>query len=77
MQQLFRVTLGVDYAARDTGRRVTMCVRETDALSAAIKAEQEADKTLAHPDVEYTHAVRVAPVVRRVPAASMPLALAA
>jgi len=74
---LFRVTLGVDYAARDTGRRITMCVRETDALSAAIRAEQEADRTLAHPTVEYTHAMCVTPVIQRVPATSMPLAMAA
>ena len=77
MQQLFRVILGVDYAARDTGRRITMCVRETDALSAAIKAEQEADRTLDHPDVEYTHAMHVAPAIREIPALSMPLAAAA
>ena len=77
MQQIFNVTLGVDYAARDTGRRITMRVRETDALSAAIKAEQEADERLEHPDVEYTHAMQVAPFISCGPAASMPLLVAA
>jgi hypothetical protein len=77
MNEIFRVTLGVDYAARDTGRRITMCVREADPLSAAIKAEQEADKTLEHPDVEYTHAISSVPVMSRMPVASIPLALAA
>ena len=74
MQQLFRVTLGVDYAARDTGRRIAMCVREADPLAAAIKAEEMADETLAEPDVEYTHAMSVSPVVHRAPAAAMALA---
>jgi len=77
MQQLFTVTLGVDYAARDTGRRITMCVRERDPLSAAIKAEQLADRTLEHPDVEYTHAVNVRRVSQPAPAAAMSLAIAA
>ncbi len=74
MQQLFEVVVGVDYAARDTGRRITMCVRESDPLSAALKAEQEADKTLDHPDVEYTHAMHVAAVPQRVAVAALPLA---
>ncbi|MDA1257856.1 MAG: hypothetical protein O3C10_08450 [Chloroflexi bacterium] len=69
MQKLFKVTLGVDYAARDTGRRITMCVRETDSLSAAIRAESLADKRLARPAVEYTHAISVTPVVRSTAAA--------
>jgi len=77
MQQLFEVVVGVDYAARDTGRRITMCVRESDPLSAALKAEQEADKTLEHPDVEYTHAMHVAAVPQRAAAAALPLPLAA
>ena len=77
MDQLFRVTLGVDYAARDTGRRITMCVRETDPLSAAIKAEDIADKQLEDPATMYTHAMSVTPVVRSAAAASMPLLLAA
>ena len=77
MDQLFRVTLGVDYAARDTGRRITMCVREADPLSAAIKAEQQADKALQYPDVEYTHAIESVPVARQMPAVPVSLALAA
>lgn len=77
MQQLFRVMLGVDYAARDTGRRISLCVRESDPISAAIEAERKADETLERPDVEYTHAMRVEPVIRRAPAVSMSLALAA
>ena len=77
MNQLFTVTLGIDYAARDTGRRITMCVCESNALSAAIKAEQEADKNLDYPDVEYTHALHVAPIARRSSMAVMPLAVAA
>ena len=77
MDQLFRVTLGVDYAARDTGRRITRCVRESDALSAALKAEREADSTLEHPGIEYTHAMQVSPVLQLVQAAPVPLALAA
>jgi hypothetical protein len=74
MQQLFKVRLGVDYAARDSGRRMTMCVREADPLSAALKAEQEADKTLEHPDVEYTHAISATPVVERPFVAALPMA---
>lgn len=74
MQQLFRVTLGVDYAARDTGRRISMCVRESDPLSAAIKAEAVADAGLRSP-VEYTHAMACVPVMQ--PRAAMQLAMAA
>ena len=72
----YEVLLGVDRAARDTGRRITMHVRESDPLKAAIRAEQIADEGLPHPDVEYTHAMRVTPVQQSV-AAMMPLALAA
>jgi len=75
--RLYEVLLGIDLAAKDTGRRITMCVRENDTLSAGIKAEQLADRQLEDPGIMYTHAMRVAPVVRRVPAASMPLAMAA
>jgi hypothetical protein len=74
---LYRVELGVDRAAKDTGRRMTMCVRERDPLSAAIKAEQEADLTLEHPDVEYTHAVSAVPVIYVAKAAPRVLAMAA
>ena len=59
----YEVILGVDRAAHDTGRRITMRVRESDPLQAAIKAERLADKRLSHPDVEYTHAMSVNPVV--------------
>ena len=77
MSQLFNITLGVDYAARDTGRRITMQVRESDPLSAAIMAEEIADKQLEDPRTMYTHAMCVRPVVRAVPAAEMPMSLAA
>lgn len=59
----YEVILGVDRAAQDTGRRIRMQVRERDPLSAAIAAEQKADKQLRNP-VEYTHAMRVTPVQR-------------
>ena len=76
---IYEVLLGVDRAARDTGRRVAMQVREADPLSAAIMAEELADKKLAEPGIEYTHAMRVRPIIETVPspAATMPLALAA
>ena len=77
MNQLFSVTLGINYAAHDTGRRITLCVCESNALSAAIKAEYEADRNLDHPDVEYTHALHSVPVNRLMSTASMPQALAA
>ena len=77
MNQLYRVILGVGYAARDTGRRITMCVREQDPLSAALKAEQEADRALDRPGVEYTHAMRVKPVMQSVAAAPVTLQAAA
>ena len=63
--------LGVDRAARDTGRRITIRVLGSDRLSAAMAAESMADRTLADPAVEYTHAMTVMPV------ASGALALAA
>jgi len=73
---IYEVLLGVDHAARDTGRRITMKVRECDPLSAAIKAEELADATLRNP-TEYTHAMSSTPVVQAVPAQEIPLALAA
>jgi hypothetical protein len=75
---IYEVILGIDRAARDTGRRITMQVRERDPLSAAIMAEELADATLSNP-VEYTHAFASVPVIETVPAseAAMPLALAA
>ena len=77
MSQLYEITLGVDYAARDTGRRITMCVRESDPLSAAIMAEQLADEQLQDPVTMYTHAMEVLPVLRSVPAVAMELSAAA
>ncbi len=75
---IYEVLLGVDRAARDTGRKLALQVRERDPLSAAIRAEELADATLSNP-VEYTHAMRVRPIMETVPApaATMPLALAA
>ena len=66
MNQLYDVILGVDRAAKDTGRRIHMRVRESDPLSAAIAAEQKADARLADPSTMYTHAMRVRPVDTRV-----------
>jgi len=74
---LYEVLLGIDRAARDTGKRITTCVRENDTLSAAIAAEAIADKELEDPATMYTHAMRVRPVIKPVPAAAMPLAMAA
>jgi hypothetical protein len=71
----YNVVLGIDRAAQDTGERMTMMVRESDPLQAAIKAERLADRRLLRPEVEYTHAMSVTPVVR--PVAAMPLAIAA
>ena len=70
----YEVLLGVDRAARDTGRRITLRVRESDPLQAAIKAERMADRRLAHPDVEYTHAMRVSPAIQPVPAVALAMA---
>ena len=70
----YEVLLGVDRAAHDTGRRITMRVRESGPLQAALKAERLADRRLSHPDVEYTHAMRVNPVIQPSPAASMAVA---
>jgi hypothetical protein len=80
MMGIYEVLLGIDRAARDTGRRITMQVREcADPLSAAIRAEALADKELANPGIEYTHAMRVRPLMETMPrpAVAMPLALAA
>ena len=76
--EIYEVLLGIDRAARDTRRRVTMRVRDADPLSAAIAAEELVDGTLTDP-VEYSHAMRVRPMTRTrpAPAAAMPLAMAA
>ena len=71
---LYRVILGVDRAAKDTGRRITMVVRERDTLSAAIRAEDLADAKLDDPSVEYTHAMRVKPVIRPTAVAAVSMA---
>ena len=55
---LFEVVLGIDYAAVDTGRRLTMTVCECDALSAALTAEEVVDAELRAP-LEYSHAMHV------------------
>ncbi len=70
----YEVLLGVDRAARDTGRRMTVRVEEQDAVSAAIKAERTADACLKDPGIEYTHAMRVMPVIQPAPAAALALA---
>lgn len=70
----YEVLLGVDRAARDTGRRIRLVVRESDELSAAIKAEKLADRRLDDP-VEYTHAMRVRSLSQ--PATQRVLAMAA
>ena len=44
----YDVILGIDHAARDTGRRIAMRVCESDPLQAALKAERLADKRLTH-----------------------------
>ena len=76
---IYEIILGVDRAAKDTGRRIRMQVRECDPLSAAIVAEELADKELENPSIEYTHAMRVRPIMETMPApaVAMPLTLAA
>ena len=68
---LYEILLGVDRAARDSGRRMTMTVCERDPLSAAIAAEGMADRELRSP-VEYSHAMQVKCLRRGV--AAKPLA---
>jgi len=58
MMGLYEVLLGVDRAAKDSGRRMTMTVCEKDPLSAAITAEEVADGELDAP-FEYAHAMNV------------------
>ncbi len=73
---LYDVLLGVDRAAKDTGERMSVRCRGTSAFEAAMTAERIADQRVAEPEVMYTHAMRVTPVVTKKPAA-MALALAA
>lgn len=77
---LYTVTLGVDRAAKDTHRRMTLTVPAQDRLSAAIAAEHIGDSMVHDPAVEYTHAVSVKPAPQPKPqpaAAAMPVAVAA
>lgn len=62
---LYDVVLGIDRAARDTHQRMTVRVRASDRLSAAIAAEKIGDCWVKEPQVEYTHAMQVHPVKRR------------
>ena len=74
---LYTVTLGVDRAAKDTRKRMTLTVPAQDRLSAAIAAEHIGDSMVRDPAVEYTHAVSVKPAPQPKPAAALPLAAAA
>lgn len=68
---LYDVLLGIDHAARDTRRRLTIRVMAEDRLSAAIAAEQIGDCQVREPSTEYTHAISVRPIKPR-PAGVMP-----
>ena len=70
---LYEVYLGIDRAARDTGRRLRLTVLGQDRLSAAAKAEAMADATLDDP-VEYSHAIGVEPLRAVAPSAAALLA---
>ncbi len=61
---LYKVTLGIDRAAVDTHRRITLRVKAGDPLSAAIEAERIADLQVREPEVEYSHAMAVTPLLR-------------
>ncbi len=74
---LYDVFLGVDRAAKDTGERLNIRCHAVSAFEAAMTAERIADQRVAEPDVMYTHAMRVTPVVIKKPAAAMALARAA
>jgi hypothetical protein len=54
---LFEIMLGIDKAARDTGKRRTLRLLATDSLTAAIQAEAMIDATLNDPRTEYSHAM--------------------
>lgn len=71
---LYDILLGIDHAARDTGRRIQMRVCERDSLAAALKAERLADMGLDDPETEYSHAMRVRPVCQPLPSVGMALA---
>ncbi len=61
---IFEVRLGIDRAAVDTHRRMTLRVKATDPLSAAIEAERVGDMHVREPGVEYTHAMAVMPLLQ-------------
>jgi len=73
---IYDVVLGVDRAARDTGRRITMRVRERNPLAAAIAAEELVDSVLQDP-VEYTHTMQATPATQTAMVQEVPLALVA
>jgi hypothetical protein len=73
---LYDVLLGIDHAARDTRRRLTVRVMAEDRLSAAIAAEEIGNNHVREKGVQYTHAMSVRRVNPR-PAAVMPLPLTA
>ena len=74
---LYRVKLGIDRAARDTHRRLTLTVPADDRLSAAIAAERVGDGMVKDPSVEYTHALSVKAVRGPRPAGAAVAAVAA
>jgi hypothetical protein len=56
---LYEVVLGIDRAARDTGRRIVMEIFGADPLSAAESAEALGDSALEDPKTMYCRAVSV------------------
>lgn len=73
----YEVVLGIDKAARDTGKRRKLRLFATDSLMAAIQAEALMDATLEDPDTMYTHAMAVRAIITPMPAAMALLAMAA
>lgn len=71
---IYSVTLGIDRAARDTRRRMTLKVPADCRLSAAIAAERIGDRMVRDPAVEYTHALSVEPA--RIPRPAAPASAA-
>jgi hypothetical protein len=74
----FKVLIGIDRAARDTGRRLIVRLYGRTPMEAALAAESKIDAWLADP-LAYSHAIRVrptgrVPAVLSVPTAAMPLA---
>ena len=74
---IYSVKLGIDRAAKDTRRRITLNVLAGDRLSAAIAAERVGDGMVRDPSVEYTHALSVKPVRGPRPAGAAVAAVAA